>query len=250
MFCYNEVMKKISSFFKKAWQIIKSVPWYGWVFAVVIMGLQYGLYRLAPVIANATGSVNWAYSPKVTFDDMIPLLPPFVLFYVLSYALWVLSPVIISFTKKSNFINFVIGISSACIISFIIYIVAPSYMDRAAEGLIDIGEKGGFFNKFLQLIYDSDNGNMAYNLLPSLHCALSLYCYLGIHRQKEIPLALRISILVIVILIVLSTVFTKQHYILDVIAGLGITAIIFAVVQITKPGEKIINRHEEKLKTY
>ena len=48
-------------------------------------------------------------------------------------------------------------------------------------------------------------------------------------------IGVRIYSIVMAILICMSTVFTKQHYFIDIIGGLGISIICYAVVQKTDP---------------
>lgn len=233
---------KTKAFLKRRWIVIKSIPWYGWVSGIFFMGLQYGVYRLANFIAQISGTIAWAYCPKIPFDNNIPLIPFFVLFYVFSYVFWIFGPVAISLTKKDNYLNFCIGYPIALLIGFIILVAAPTYMDRAAEGLINIGSKGGFFNWLLGVVYSSDGDNRAFNLLPSYHCLISLYMYLGVARRKEVTLTFRIYSIIAVVMICLSTVFTKQHYIVDTFAGLGITLIVYFVIKWINPGKRILDR--------
>lgn len=239
---------KIKAFFKRRWEVIKSIPWYGWVAGIFFMGLQYGVYRLADVIAKASGTIAWAYCPKIPFDDSIPLVPFFILIYVYSYLFWIMGPIAVSLTKKDNFINFCIGLPASMLVGFVILVAAPTYMDRAAEGLIDVAKQPGFFNWLLGIVYSSDGSNLGFNLLPSFHCMLSLYMYLGVARRKEVSLTFRIYSVVMVILISLSTVFTKQHYVVDIFAGLAIAAIVFFIVKWINPGKRILEKQTLKAK--
>lgn len=127
------------------------MPWYGWVSTLLLFGIQRAFYRLAPFISNAMGANNWAFAPKIPFDDSIPVIPFFVIIYILSFVFWFILPLVIAKkTKKENFINFCIYMFASLFVGFIIFSFAPTYMDRAAEGLMDIGTKGGIFNKLLQ----------------------------------------------------------------------------------------------------
>ncbi|MBQ1521435.1 MAG: phosphatase PAP2 family protein, partial [Erysipelotrichaceae bacterium] len=69
----------------------------------------------------------------------------------------------------------------------------------------------------------ADGSEMAYNLVPSYHCLISAYCYLGVRKQPEISKGFRVYSLIMAILISISTVCTKQHYIIDVVTGVGIS---------------------------
>ncbi|MCQ2793988.1 MAG: phosphatase PAP2 family protein [Bacilli bacterium] len=234
--------QKLKVFWAKRWKVIKSIPWWGWASGVILICLQYGTYRLADAIAHASGTIAWAYIPKIPFDDAIPLVPFFVLIYVYSYPFWIMGPVAISLTKKENYLNFVIGYICAILIGGIILTAAPTYMDRNAEGLIDIGSRGGFLYWLLGLIYGSDGGARNYNLLPSFHCLTSLYMYLAIAKRKEISFSFRVYTLIMVILISLSTVFTKQHYVLDIFVGYAIALVAYFTIKLINPGQKIMAR--------
>lgn len=222
---------------------IKAVPRYGWILGFVYFGLQYGMYRLANWIANLTGTVAWAFVPKIPFiDDHIPVVSIFVVIYVFSYVFWIFGPIIASLTEKENFINYIIGLSAVYIIGFLIFVFAPTYMDRTAEGLLAAVSRPGLFNQMLSTVYSSDGSALAFNLFPSYHCLISIYCYLGIRKRTEVSKGIRVYSLVMAILICLSTVFTKQHYFADIIGGLSISFICYAAVQKTNPARRILMR--------
>ncbi|MEK6835793.1 MAG: phosphatase PAP2 family protein, partial [Nanoarchaeota archaeon] len=66
----------------------------------------------------------------------------------------------------------------------------------------------------LNLIYVLDK---PVNLFPSLHVSMTFLAFLIISKFKK---DLRIIILIAFILSALSTLFIKQHYLLDTLAGL------------------------------
>lgn len=224
-------------------KFFKSVPTYGWVLGAIFFGLQYGMYRLANWIANLTGTVSWAFIPKIpAIDDHIPVISIFVVIYVFSYVFWFFGPVNASLTKKENFINYIIGLFAAYVVGFLIFIFAPTYMDRSAEGLIDIVSKPGLFNQLLGIVYSNDGSDYGFNLFPSYHCLISIYCYLGIRHREEVSKGLRVYSLVMAILICMSTVFTKQHYFIDIPGGIIISIICYMIIQKINPGKKILEK--------
>ncbi len=231
----------MGKFFKR----IKDVPVYGWVFGIVYFILQYAMYRLADLLSRVFGTINWAFMPKIPFiDDKIPVISFFVIFYLFSYVFWICGPIIASLTEKRNFINYIIGLSAAYIIGFLIFLFMPTYMDRAAEGIMAYAERPGLFNALLKIVYGADGGNLAFNLFPSYHCLISLYCYLGIRKRNEVSKGVRIYSLVMTILICMSTVFTKQHYFIDIIGGLAISIICYAVVQKLDPAKHFLKERK------
>ena len=234
---------------KKLIERIKAIPLYGWILGIVFFILQYSMYRLADWLSRVFGTIQWAYIPKIPIvDDLIPVIPFFVIFYLFSYIFWIFGPIIASLTDKKNFINYIIGLSAAYIIGFLIFLFGPTFMDRAAENLMAYAARPGIFNRLLGVVYGADGGNLAFNLFPSYHCLISLYCYLGIRKREEVSKGIRIYSLVMTGLICLSTVFTKQHYMIDVVGGLAISLICYLVVGKIDPGGRILRRKQEKEK--
>ena len=224
---------------KKLTETVKKVPWWGWVFGIVYFGLQYGMYRLGHYLSIVIGTIDRAWECKLPLiDDLIPLIPAFVVIYVFSYVFWIFGPVAVSLTKKEHFKNYIIGLSLAYLIGFLFFIFLPTYMDRVKEGLMDLSSRPGFFYGLLATVYGADGSDLAFNLFPSYHCLISFYCYLGVRRQPEISKGFRVYSLVMALLISCSTVFTKQHYILDVVSGIAIAAICYVIVNKWDPGRE------------
>lgn len=226
--------------------MLKSIPAYGWIIGVVLFALQYGLYRLAVVLSQWTGTINSAFVPKIPFDDHIPLLPIFVIIYIFSYAFWLCGFIAASKTDKKNYINFLFVVLISFLIGFLILWLAPTKMDRNAEGLIDYANSDKPLAWLLKMVYTVDGGDVAWNLFPSYHCLISLCCYLAVFRRKEIHIGFRIYSLVMVLLISMSTVFTKQHYFVDILGGWAIPIVVYVIIYFINPGEKILKKREEK----
>lgn len=227
---------------------IKAVPKYGIIFGIVYFVLQYALYRLGAYLSAVTGTIEYAWVCKIPFiDDRIPIIPVFAVIYLYSYIFWIMGPMAVSLTKKRNFVNYIAGLSLAYLIGFLIFIFVPTYMDRVKEGLMTAAAQPGFFNRLLKIIYAADGSEKAFNLFPSYHCLISSYCYLGVCGQKEISKGFRIYSFIMAVLISLSTVFTKQHYILDVFGGIGISLFCWLLMKKLDPGKKYA---EESCRTY
>lgn len=224
---------------KKCVETIRAVPWWGWAAGLGYFALQYGLYRLGEYLSRVLGTVAYAFVPKLAaIDDRIPVVSVAVVIYVFSYAFWICGPIAVSLTKRRHFVNYLAGLSLAYLIGFLMFIFLPTYMDRAAEGLMTLGDRPGLFDRFLGTIYAADGGSLAYNLFPSYHCLISTYCYLGVRKQPEISRGFRIYSLAMALLIVASTLLTKQHYILDCICGAAISVGCYALAERIDPGAR------------
>lgn len=228
---------------KEMIEMLKRIPVWGWITGAVYFGAQYGMYRLGNWLSVLLGTVSWAIEPKIPFlDNLFPIIPVFALPYLFSYVFWLMAPAVVSVTKKRNFVNYICGLSLAYVIGFLIFVFLPTYMDRVREGLIDYMNKPGIFNWMLNIIYAADGMEKAFNLFPSYHCLISAYCYLGVRKQPEVPKSYRIYSFIMFILIVLSTLYTKQHYIADCIGGIAIALGCYALMNRLDPGRK----YEEK----
>ena len=228
---------------KHLWEQIKRIPWWGWAFGVGYFVLQRVLYSCGAGLSRTLGTISYAFEWKVpVLDDLFPVVPVFVIIYLFSFVFWLCGPAAVSLTSRKNFVNYIVGMTAAYLIGFVLFIFVPTYMDRVKEGLLQIAARPGVFNRLLGVVYDSDGREMAYNLFPSYHCLISAYCYLGVRKQPEISKGFRVYSLILAILICLSTLLTKQHYLPDVFGGVGIAVICYFVTERLNPGRA----YEEK----
>ena len=211
---------------------LKQIPRYGWIIAVVLFLLDTTSYYFGTLFSRLLGTISWQIAPKIPFiDDRIPFIAILVIPYLLSYPIWVLGSAIVSLTEKKNYVDYIISMSLAYFIGFLFFFLMPTYMDRLTEGVLQRAERPGFLGYCLHLTYYNDGGRYGFNLFPSFHCMISVFCYLGVRKRKEISKGTRIYTLVMAILICLSTVCIKQHYFIDVVGGVLVAIICFAVVK-------------------
>ena len=222
---------------------VRKVPRYGIIGGFQFLGFQALSYLIANLIARLTGTISWAIAPKIPFiDDLIPLFPPAVHIYMISFVFWVCGTWMVSTTGRKNFMNYTISFIAAVAVGFLVFLFMPTYVDRVAEGGIAAAESPGISNFVLKVAYFFDGWERGWNLFPSFHCMDSMFVYLGLRNSPEIKKSTKITALVMTLLICASTVLTKQHYCIDVIGGLSLAVICYAVVQKLDPAEKLIER--------
>ena len=203
------------------------VKGYGIVLGVLTLALQHGVYLLSHHISSRLGLDP--FSPKTAIDDLIPLVPAFIIPYVWSYVYWAMAPMAVSKCEKSHFLKYMAAYVLSMLLGATVLIFVPTYMDRVAEGLQN-PDLHGFGVRLMQFWYSLDGGDMAYNLLPSFHCVNSTISYLGVARRPEIPKWYRVYSLVLTLLIYASTLFVKQHFLPDVFAGIAVALISWGIV--------------------
>lgn len=160
-------------------------------------------------------------------DDKIPFLPIFIIPYILWY-LYISIPLFyILITNKSFFLKQMQTIVIGLYICVIIFVLYPSYIEfrPTAEG-------NGILLFLCRWIYKNDTPSM--NVLPSLHCylAILMHCSTFINTPYSKYKFLRISSFIYVCFVCMSTVFVKQHSVIDVIIACPLAIIYFITYKI------------------
>ena len=198
------------------------IKWYGIVLGILYLILQHAFYLAGHGLASLIGITP--FLPKLALDDAIPIVSVFIVPYVWSYAYWAMGPMVVSKCEKQHFADYMAANLVSCIAGMLVLAFVPTYMDRVAEGLFDVPKDPTFFDRLRMFWYSLDGSAIAYNLLPSFHCINSTLCYLGVARRREIPLWYRVYSLLMTLLIYASTLYVKQHFILDVVTGIPLAA--------------------------
>lgn len=151
------------------------------------------------------------------FDQKIPYVPQFALVYFSTY-IFVLQPFII-LNKAGQFYWMLTSFVSISILASLIHALIPSKIER-----IDQGNASGLSGYLLGIFQKTCK---PYGNFPSMHVGLSVPV-VAANFLAGGPVIGFIS-LVWAILIALSTLYTKQHYILDVLAGVLGGLVIFTL---------------------
>ena len=146
---------------------------------------------------------------KLWIDDWIPLLPIFSIPYLLFIPFLVITlGYFVFFTKLYQAISISISLIFCIGVAYLFYFFYQTTVLRPEITGTDV------FSKLVLYIYSKDKPN---NCFPSLHTALSILSYL--YWIRIFP-RLKWLMATFILLIVVSTVTLKQHYIPDVISGI------------------------------
>ncbi|MBI4983134.1 inositol phosphorylceramide synthase [Candidatus Woesearchaeota archaeon] len=144
-------------------------------------------------------------------DQVFPVLPIMVLFYLSSFAL-VLAPYF-AVENRERFKAAAKSYLLAMTVSYLTFLLFPVKAIRPAILSTDI------FSRLLQWVYSAD---LPYNNFPSLHITLSLLsAWIINHENKKVGKWM----ILWAVMVLWSTLFTKQHTIIDVVGGLALSSI-------------------------
>ncbi len=150
------------------------------------------------------------HAPEISLDRAIPLQPAWAIVYGAVYLFLILLPVFVIRQPEQirrTFITFLTIWSVAYVFFFVYPTRAPRPDTVAGEGFAVWG---------LRFLYSADP---PYNCFPSLHVAHSFASAIACSRVHR---KVGVAALTAAVLVAIATLLTKQHYVLDVIAGVAL----------------------------
>lgn len=209
-------------------KIRRILPSYAVIPLISAFILNLAVYMGAEPIAG--GLKHWDISCRL--DNKIPLIPFFVIFYVLAYVQWAVGYVVICRESRETCFRVMTAEMTAKLICFVLFIAFPTTVcNEFINARQTVSSDSGFFGALTGLIYSVDTPN---NLFPSIHCLESWACFRGALGLKKVPRWYAPFMLVFAVLVFMSTVFIKQHVLADIPAGILVFEIGLIIVKKTK----------------
>lgn len=156
-----------------------------------------------------------------SIDNMIPFNVYFIIPYCTWYIFLFLVPYYIYKSDKDSFIKYCISIVLSIIVANIVYVVFPTTIIRPnieGNNIIEI---------IARIVFWIDAPPR--NCFPSIHCAFSLTFILFVMSMKKYNTKMNIFIIITSILIIMSTLFIKQHVFIDAVFGCILSLITFII---------------------
>ncbi|MEG0468732.1 MAG: phosphatase PAP2 family protein [Longicatena sp.] len=160
------------------------------------------------------------YSP---IDAHIPFLEIFIIPYALWFPLLAVSQGYYMLKDRKEFQNLCFFMFTGMSICLLIYTILPNGLDLRVDHYPD--------NVFANIVSMLQGFDSPTNVCPSIHVSTTLAIHLSVLRYKNFkhPLLLKGSTSILSILIILSTMFLKQHSIIDVVAGILLTLVLYPI---------------------
>ena len=148
-------------------------------------------------------------------DDLIPFCEIFLIPYVFWYGLIVFSLGYFALYSIDSFKNLQKYIIITQIVAMLVYILIPNRQDLRPE----VFPRDNFLTDIIAFLYSFDTNT---GVCPSLHCAYSIGIASVWLREKSASTGTKVFIVSAAIIICASTVFIKQHSVLDFLAALPV----------------------------
>ena len=177
---------------------------------ILILGLQTLLYFGVEAFEGKPHNV----AKKI--DGHIPFVPAFVYIYVLWFPLILLFPLALFQADPMAYARYQTAIVLDIALSLFCYLVYPTSFARPEAPNTVSG-------RAMKLVFRGSYKGL--NCAPSMHCSM---CYLVLHfvgSTLGLPLAVAAIAAPIALGIVISTLFTKQHVVIDVLSAIPLAAV-------------------------
>lgn len=189
-----------------------------------------------PIIGSFYRFFNYDNGKVTNLVTEIDTLVPFNQYFIMPYLLWYafLPCMLIYFCFKapSLYKKQLWVINCGILLCYVTYIFFQTYVPRP------IILENDFFCNLVKVMYSNDN---PYNAFPSIHVLTSYSILLGCQQLlAEKPVFMTAGICMS-LLIIISTLFLKQHVILDVIASITIVTMLTGIYE-QSLGKSVINR--------
>lgn len=148
-------------------------------------------------------------------DDFIPFIPVFVIFYYLWYAYMVAGVAYFAFFEKESYRRLAVFLYTEIMLCLMFCTIFPNGHDFRPA----ITGQEGFFQYLVSIIYNTDSNCV--NIMPSMHVMNAVGITIAAGRSPSLSKFrwLKPVCWIFTVLVALSTVFIKQHSILDVIVA-------------------------------
>ena len=235
-------MKKAFSFVKKV--VMGQVNWvmgHKYAFILLFWPIQTVVYELMR-IAFMHVPVVMIHSP---LDDKIPFCEWFAIpyyvwyFYIASVLFYTI------YHGKREFLRAAFLVIGCTLIPMIFFVIMPNGIEYSMRPDFEALGRDNFCIDLVKGIYAGDSPPR--NVMPSIHCSVALAIAMGYTRAESLKgkWLFKLCTWVLSGFICASTVFIKQHSILDVFGGIAMFIIVWIAVEVV---ERVYNKESLRWK--
>ncbi len=178
------------------------------------------------------------YTPiHIWIDDVIPFCEYFIIPYYMWFLYIAAGMVFLFFSSKKDYYKECMFLFTGMTLFLIICTIYPNGQDLRVSITTD-----NIFASAVNALYQTDTNT---NVFPSIHVFNSIGIMIGILKsewlkEKRYNIAVKVISTILAILIILSTVFLKQHSCIDVIGAVIMAIVLYFIVYV--PDWKFISK--------
>ncbi len=184
------------------------LPPYGWLCGLAVIAADLIAYYGTKAL-DAGRALHLISTP---LDEALPLVPAFIIIYVLAYLQWVFSTVVILRDSRERCFRFTAAICTAMLLAMVTMLIWPTVIVRPQV------EIQGPITGLLAQIYCVDAPT---HVFPSMHCLFSWFCFRCSLGLKRMPRWYGWAQGVFSFLVFLSVILVKQHVWPDIFGGIA-----------------------------
>ena len=177
---------------------------------ILLLGLQTLLYFGVEAFEGKPHNV----AKKI--DGHIPFVPAFVYIYVLWFPLILLFPLALFRANPMAYARYQTAILLDIALSLVCYLVYPTSFARPEAPDTVSG-------RAMKLVFRGSYKGL--NCAPSMHCSMCYLVLLFVGATPGLPFAVAAIAVPVALGIVISTLFTKQHVVIDALTALPLAAV-------------------------
>lgn len=176
----------------------------------ILLWFQFMEHSLTPI-----------YATQIALDGQIPFIPAFVVPYLFWYAFVAYGIVYVGIHSKKDFYKLLFFLGGGMTVANIIFAVFPN-----AQELRPAVSSGDPFSTLVKFIYSEDTPT---DVCPSIHVINAIAVDAALRHSEAFSEKRfgKAASFILTVLICLSTVFIKQHAILDVAGGIMISVLFY-----------------------
>lgn len=156
-------------------------------------------------------------------DRMLPFIEWFIIPYVVWYVYIAGALTVFAFRSRAEFLHLVMFLYIGMGLSLLIQTIYPTAIAFRPESF----NRDNVFIRLVELIYANDTPT---NVFPSIHCYNAIVTHITISKFVKDRKGIKAASLLLAVLICLSTVFIKQHSVLDAAGAMILVAVIYPLV--------------------
>lgn len=195
---------------------------HAWVFLYVFIYMPWFVY----LEKNVTSHFYLIHSP---LDDYIPFVEYFIVPYLLWFFFTALAIGYFFFTDRKGFYQLTAFLFTGMTIFLVICSVFPNGLNLRPV----VFERDNVFVDMVQRLYTTDTPT---NVLPSIHVFNSIGVTIAVSHSSALKKhkTIQYGTYMMAFLIILSTMFLKQHSVTDVIAAAAMACVLYPLVYVTQ----------------